>query len=154
MEVCEVITAHSFSNSASLFVFFRYQTSIMSLCCSCRQTYRQITRKLSYLWGPLWYLWADGMGSSSWGSFNGLSKPLSQKSCWPLRSLRDFLRGKSQFPVHWSFRESKQTKLSAAMRVYLCIFGIMTSYYHHGSIRHSTCWSSKVKIINIPDISW
>lgn len=87
-------TAHPFSNSASLFVFFRYQTSIMSFCCSCRQTYRQITRKLSCLWGPLWYLWADGMGSSIGGSFNGLSKPLSQKSSWPLRSLRDFLRGK------------------------------------------------------------
>lgn len=77
-----------------LYVFFRYQTSNMSFCCSYCQTYRQITRKLSYLWGPLWYLWADGMGSSIWGSFNGLSKPLSQKSCWPLRSLRNFLRGK------------------------------------------------------------
>lgn len=99
MEVCEVIRVY---NSASLsklcfFFFFRYQTSNMSFCCSCRQTYRQITRKLSYLWGPLWYLWADGTGSSIWGSFNGLSKPLSQKCCWPLRSLRDFLREKANF---------------------------------------------------------
>lgn len=96
MEVCGVIWGH---NNASLvklgfcICFFRYQTPSMSFCCSCRQTYRQITRKLTYLWGSLWRLWADGTGSSIWGSFNGPSKPLSQ-SCWPLRSLTDFLRGK------------------------------------------------------------
>lgn len=76
------------ANSVSLIVFSGTKLVSNYVIPLFPQADLKITREFSHLCS------ADGTGSSLWGSLNGPSQPLSQTSRWPLRSLRDFLRGK------------------------------------------------------------